>query len=230
MADELAEERAHIYKELGVDEEILFVDCEKQPGNERALAQAYNNAAEVAIDFHFDLMISMQDYLWIPNNGIEMFVEDYLNYENYLLTGLVSLSGDFSDHEIANPYDLFSIFKKPYTERPEPITWYDPREATLYPDEPMLRECSPQHWEANWAAIPVSLLKQGARWDLEYDKGIAYENMDFALRCEKEYGTKVLLDKRNHAIGIEHRKIWPEEQKQLERYTNRFFYEERWGK
>lgn len=230
MADELANERINIYEKHGMADNTIFVDCQKQPGNVRALAQAYNNAADLAVDLDFDLMISLQDYIWIEDNGIEMFVENYLNCENALQTGLVSLSDAPSDHAIDNPYGLFSIFKKPLTERPEGISWHDVRGTDLYPGEPMLRECSATHWEANWAAIPVSLLKQGARWDLEYDKGIAYENQDFANTCEQEYGAKIILDKRNLAIGIPHREIWPKEKRDLERYNNRIFHEKKWGK
>lgn len=230
MADELMSERIHVYQEHGMIDNTVFVDCEKQPGNVRALAQAYNNAADLAVDMKFDLMISLQDFLWIPDNGIEMFVEDYASYENCLITGLVSLSEAPRDDAIANTCHPFSIFTEPLTERPEGISWHDVRGTDLYPGEPMLRVCSAIHWEANWAAIPVSLLAKGARWDLKYDAGIAYENQDFAKTCEKEYGTTCILDKRNHGIGVPHRTIWPEEETQLERYNNKYIHKEKWGK
>jgi len=230
MADELIDERNRIYEAYGFTDNVVFVDCEKQSGNVRALAQAYNNAADFAVDAGFDLMISLQDYIWIPDNGIEMFVEDHGNWPNCLITGLVSLSDAPLDNAITDPYGLFSIFAEPFTERPVGISWHDVRENDLYPGEPMLRSCSAEHWEANWAAIPVELLKRGARWDLTYDEGIAYENIDFAKTCEKEYETPCILDKRNLAIGIPHRTIWPKEEEELKRYNNRWIYEGKWGK
>lgn len=230
MADELANQRIHIYEEHEMLDNTIFVECEKQPGNVRALAQAYNNSADLAVTMGFDLMISLQDFIWIPDNGIEMFVEDHLNYENCLITGLVSLSEAPTDDAIVNPYGLFSIFAEPLTERPSGISWDDVRNIDLYPGDEEIISCAPEHWEANWAAIPVELLKQGARWDLNYDEGIAYENVDFAKTCEREFGASCILDKRNHAMGIPHREIWPEEKKQLERYTNRFVHEAKWGK
>jgi len=230
MADELANERIQVYEEHGFTNDTIFVDCEKQPGNIRALAQAYNNAADLAVDGDFDLMISLQDYIWIPDNGIEMFVEDHANWSNCLITGLVSLSDAPSDQAIADPYGLFSIFSEPLTERPTGISWYDVRESDIYPGPVGVVSCAAEHWEANWAAIPVELLRNGARWDLTYDEGIAYENIDFAKSCEREYGTPCILDKRNLAIGIPHREIWPEEEVQLKRYSNRWTHENKWGK
>jgi hypothetical protein len=230
MADELANERIHIYEEHEMLDKTIFVECAKQPGNIRALAQAYNNAAELAVTIDFDLMISLQDYSWIPDNGIQMFVEDHLNYKNALITGLLSLSDAPSDDAIENPYGLFSIFKEPLTERPTGISWQDVRGTDLYPDGDEVRPCAAEHWEANWAAIPVELFKQGAKWDLSYDEGIAYENIDFAKTCEKEYNTPCILDKRNMAIGIPHRQIWPEEEEQLKRHSNRWSHEAKWGK
>jgi hypothetical protein len=53
--------------------------------------------------------------------------------------------------------------------------------------------------------------------------------MDFAKRAELVLKSPCVLDKRNHAVGIPHREIWPEEQKQLDRYTNRWIYEDWWG-
>ena len=228
MADHLADRRVNVYDEEGMADNTIFVDCVIQGSNQRALAQAYNNAADLAVDLEFDLFVSLQDYIWIPDNGIEMFVEDHANYPDCLITGLVSLSDAPSDQDIADPYGLFSIFKEPLTGRPEGISWQDARLA-LYPTDDKIVACDPRHWEANWAAIPVSILKHPVRWDLRYDEGVAYENMDFAKRCELVLGTACVLDKRNHAVGIPHREIWPEEKKQLERYTNRWIFEDWWG-
>jgi len=230
MADELLPKRWHIYDKHDLLANTLFVECKKQEGNPRALAQAYNNAADLAIDMGYDLLISLQDYIWIPDNGIEMFVEVHRDHPDALITGLVSLSEAPGDEAVADAYGLFTIFKTPLYDKPEGISWHDVRATNLYPgDDPAIRACTPEHWEANWAAIPVSLLKKGARWDLEYDKGIAYENQDFAKMCEREFSTPCILDKRNHAVGIPHREIWPEEEKLLKRYNNRFLHEEKWG-
>jgi hypothetical protein len=228
MADEYAAQRSHVYDEYGFSDNTIFVECYKKPGNQRALAQAYNNAADLAVDFGFDLMVSLQDYIWIPDNGIEMFVQDHKEYPEALLTGLVSLSDAPSDQDIADPMGMYTIFKEPLTGRPEGISWRDGR-LPMYGEEEEVVACAPEHWEANWAAIPVSILEHPDRWDLKYDEGVAYENMDFAKRAELVLKSPCVLDKRNHAVGIPHREIWPEEQKQLDRYTNRWIYEDWWG-
>ena len=182
LADELMQERIPIYEEQGMIDNIVFVECNVIPGNKRALAQAYNNAADLAIDMNFDLLISMQDYLWIPDNGIEMFAQVHQTFPSSLITGLVSLSEAPRDDEIEDTSGLFSIFKKPLTGRPIGISWHDVRDTHIYTteDSNAITSCTAEHWEANWAAIPVELFRKGARWDLEYDKGMAYENIDFA--------------------------------------------------
>lgn len=230
MADELMNERIHVYEEHEMLDNTIFVECIKLPENKRALAQAYNNAADLAVDAEFDLFISLQDYIWIPDKGIERFVELHATFQNSLLTGLVSLSEAPRDDEIVNPYGLFSIFKEPLTECPRGISWHDVRDTSIYPteDPSAIISCAAEHWEANWAAIPVELFKKGARWDLEYDKGLAYENQDFAKTCEKKFQTSCVLDKGNHAVGIPHREIWPQEKEELERFTNRWFHESKW--
>src|SRR3972149_1605869 len=78
MADELMQKRINVYEEHEMTDNTIFVECNVLPGNKRALAQAYNNAADLAVDMDFDLFISMQDYLWIKDDGIEMFVQTYL--------------------------------------------------------------------------------------------------------------------------------------------------------
>lgn len=230
MADEYVNERIHIYDSHDMLENSIFVECIRQPGDARALAQAYNNAADLAISMEFDLMVSLQDYIWVPENGIELFVEVHKEHPNALLTGLVSLSEAPSDHAISDPEGLYTIFNEPLTGRPEGISWHDVRATDLYPGSEEIVACTTTHWEANWAAIPVELFRKGARWDLEYDAGIAYENQDFANFCEKQFGTPCILDKRNLAIGVPHRQIWPQEEKDLERYNNRWLHEEKWGK
>jgi hypothetical protein len=230
MADEYANERTGVYREFGFDSKTIFVDCTIKEGNVRALAQAYNNAADLAVDLNFDLLITLQDYIWIPDNGIEMFVEDHAAYPNCLITGLVSLSEAPRDDELGDTSDRYSIFKTPLTERPRGISWHDVRGTDMYTSEEDIVPCAPQHWEANWGAVPVELLRKGLRWDESYDEGVAYENQDFSKRAERDYGVTVILDKRNHGIGIPHRAIWPAEEDQLKRYNNRWFHEERWGK
>ena len=75
MADELMNQRIYVYEEHDMLNNTIFVECVKQPGNARALAQAYNNAADLAASMEFDLMISMQDYLWIPDKRIFHFLD-----------------------------------------------------------------------------------------------------------------------------------------------------------
>ena len=84
------------------------------------------------------------------------------------------------------------------------------------------------HWEANWAAIPVDILEAGARWDTEYDGGIAYENIDFARRANRDFGSNIYLDTGNVAISLPHKDYFEGEREEIEKYSNRELHDSTW--
>ena len=86
------------------------------------------------------------------------------------------------------------------------------------------------HWEANWAAVPASVLKAGVRWDEEYDKGIAYENMDFACAASELTGAKVIFDKTNVVISLPHKDYFEGEREEILEFSNRDYFNTKWQK
>lgn len=212
-------ERDFYWRQAGKanDVETVVIQPPYKPSNQpRNLAKTYNLGIEYALDYDCDLFVSLQDYIWVPEDGLERFVKNFDNNgPKNLYTGLTSIS---ADPEVDQIYDLeaaYTIFEEPYRVKPQVIDWVDARATSFYQsyfdqEKYILEIDDPNHFEANWAAIPVELLKQGLKWDEDYDKGIAFENNQLALDAIVRYDCRIILDGKNHAISLPHRKYFEE--------------------
>jgi len=229
IADELRREQLWMQslKDLDINE-ITFINATKKPGNKRNLCLSYNIAAE-SLDNSFDLFITLQDYIWLPPKGIERFVKIHEANPTELITGLTHISADPDPSEIYDSEGLYTIFHESYEDKPEKIAWTDVRSQMYEPGDYDILNCESGHWEANWAATPVTKFRQGIFWDEDYDQGIAYENVDFAEHCVSETGCRVLLDLRNQAISLPHKDYFEGEREEIIQYSNRWLYESKWA-
>lgn len=211
-------ERDWHWERLGKDIGLKVTTIKPPPiSGARNLATAYNIMVEYAIDGNYDLLISLQDYLWLPPTGVERFIGVYgANGDRQLYTGLTSIADEPKPSQVYDLDDPYSIFKYPYYEEPLLMQWRDVRETEIYYDwftekgAKIITVSDPMSWEANWAAVPVLLFKEGLRWDEEYDKGVAYENSQFALDAIREHSCTIIIDSLNHAISLPHRDYFDE--------------------
>lgn len=229
VQDELLGARIDIYdyasEKYGI--KIDFLMTPKRQENHGNLAAAYNKALDKAISMGANYLISLQDYIWVPDNGIEMFMEVHEAVDLALVTGLTSHSEKPLPEDIADPRGLYTIFKEPLLDKPEGIGWADVRAIDLYPEDHIQTlKCRPEHWETNWASIDLDIVRTGTKFDEDYDIGYAYENMDFAFRASK-VGATCVLDKRNHAISLPHRKYFEGEEEEMIERSNRELYEQK---
>lgn len=242
VADELYYERKTIWSEIfdRLDLDWWSVNAPKITGNHRNLAANYNLAAHCSIEFGADLFISLQDYIWVPPEGIRRFVDVANKCPGDLITGLTSISRDPPIRSTKYYHEgmagwkppvsenfYYSIFQQPYSDKPKSIQWLDCRIDGVYEyDETMhLMQILPQHWEANWAAIPVDYFRAGVFWNEDYDIGVAYENMDFATRAIARSDRRVIMDTLNHAISLPHKDYFFGEREEIEEFSNRGLYE-----
>lgn len=199
----------------------------------RNLVAAYNQAVDIAKNEGYsdeDLFISLQDYIWIPEKGIERFLMLNIVAPDALLTGVTDISIDPFPTEIGDINGSYTIFKKPYMDKPTRILWKDPRPRVLYnTKKSSIVQIDPEHWEANWAAVPFKFFNLGARWSEIYDTGYAYENMDFAMKCSVDLGAQVLMDAENCSISLPHKEYWPQEVEDLQKFNNREMHEKLWS-
>jgi hypothetical protein len=177
----------------------------KKEGNYRNLAAAYNLAISIARDrFNADLFVSLQDYVWIPKNGLRKFKIAAALYPQSLHTGIMSIYQEPSKTEIVNPSDPWTIFGDPWYDKPSgDYYWEDVRKHPWGAERYI--KIQPLSWEQNWAAIPKAIINdKEIQYDESFDEGVAYENCDYAIQADQR-GYSTILDTKNEAYGYPHK-------------------------
>lgn len=214
--------------ESRVDFPIFWINQGVEEGNKRNLCAVYNIAADYVVNEGIDMLISLQDYIYLPEDGLQRFIDAEHEFGPNLYTGVTHISRDPFPNKVVKPEGSYTIFSEPYYDKPKHLSWTDVRVSDIYVGLEDILEVETGHWEANWAAISRYILEQGVRWDENYDKGIAYENMDFAQQAKQKLNSKVILDKKNIAISLPHKDYFEGEREEIEKFSNRKYYEDKW--
>lgn len=151
-----------------------------------------------------ELIVCLQDYIWINPNALESYWNIYQEHPRALVTGVGHQYAKPSKEDIADPQGKITIFKEPYTRRPEQISWTDPRVggATFRPAQPV-------EWELNFASLPRSVIYELGGMDEKYDEyGFAWDNTNIATRAAM-IGCPIFLDQSNECMGFDHDGWWP---------------------
>lgn len=205
FVDGLYPERKEQVKEFFKDFNLKHIDQTQltMDGYLSRLARADNLAFK---NCDGELIVCLQDYIYIPHDAVEKFW--FLHKEHNgkaLLTGVGHQYKIPTIDDITDSKGLISVFKYPYTKKPEYKFWGDPRCNGL----PGVRECEPVEWELNWAAIPRDVIYDLGGMDEEYDKqGFAWDNTNIAERA-RILSYKILLDGSNECFGFDHDGWWP---------------------
>lgn len=146
-----------------------FKPRQKGEGDAWNLNKAYNDCLDKV---EGELIVFLQDFIWIPANGLERFWEIYQLYPNDLVTGV--------GHKAKNGL--------------EGISEVDERAI----GEPGLYEGNHTLWEMNWASCPAKI---APRFLEEMDKHYGCENQVYALQATYK-GAKVWIDRSNKCIGF----------------------------
>lgn len=232
IQDELLDKRQVLWKEAFDPTPVTFFTPTIHDGNKRNLAAGYNMALRWAYEHYNDdaLLISLQDYIYVPEDGIEKFIKLHFKRPNDLITGVTHISKDPYPELINSPDGLYTIFNSPYEEKPQEVGWWDVRVTEIYKDFPKgsVLSIGPEHFETNWAAIPSYLADWGVEWDESFDEGIAYENVDFAQTAMDFTSCEIMFDMNNYAISLPHKDYFEGEREEIQAYTNRWKYETKW--
>lgn len=217
VADEFAPLRgndlAEKFEDIGID--YVSFKMSKQKGYKRNLAASYKQAMEFARTIDADGFVTLQDYIWIPEDGIQRFIDvsDSLENPYHLLTGICHISSDPEPDLVVNPDDYFSIFEEPYDGKPEAFWWTDVRLANNG-GPGQIKQTFPVEWEANWGYIPrKALYDKRLVYDEDFDKYVAYENQDYAMQAT-ERGYEVIIDTDNVSISLPHKQYWPSDEEE----------------
>lgn len=139
-----------------------------------------------------ELLVYLQDFILIPENGIEMLVDVYRHHPDSLIA----------------PVDEYFFTKD--TKR-EGEDWWN-GETNIVTDfswrnvrqmHSGVRESeNPYDFEMNYGAIPKKILDDLNGWWEFFDEGIGYDNTEIAYRALKA-GYKLVIDDRNIAICLD---------------------------
>lgn len=238
VCDELLGKRRQVFESMTAPDREKYKTnvfwLPKKPGYKRNLARAYNTAMDIARDWEAHMFISLQDYIYVPEDGVSKFMQMYQDIQLNLdapaiYTGITSISADPGVETVHDREAMFSIFKESYDKRPEMIEWMDCR---FKADHPAQYQVVPAvEFETNWACIPhEALYDEKLYFDEEYDKAVAYENQDYAFKA-KSLNYEVLIDYDNQVISLPHKKYFAEEWAEEEplTQTNRELCEGKWN-
>lgn len=150
-----------------------------------------------------ELVISLQDYIWIKGTGIEQFVDLYEEYGPE-----VAISGIGHKAEYPNRADdiegKISIWNSIFVEVPTGISEADHRMS----QDKQVEDIPHSLFELNWAAFPLQGLKYIGGFDESYDQGYSCDNFNLSFRLSL-LGYKFLLDRSNECIGFNQKDIFP---------------------
>lgn len=164
----------------------------KDEGDVWNLNKAYNDALDKV---EGELVVFLQDFIWIPANGLERFWEDYQLYPNDLVTGV--------GHKAKTGLDGIS-------EVDERVF-----------GEPGLSPGNESHYELNWATCPTSRLQRRLqRFDESMDTHYGGENQVFALKAIKA-GAGIWIDRSNRCIGFSQEECGGRPKDWEERHSNK---------
>lgn len=190
----------------------------KREGYERNLAASYNRAILEARDYNADCLITLQDYIWVPEDGVRRFIEvtKYLDDKNikHILTGICHIADEpkiAPNWDLDNPDSIFpdASYAK---DKPQKLWWEDVRKVNNANDETNLVSVSPVEWEANWGLISREALHdERLMYDEDFDKYVAYENQDYSFKANN-LGYQTIVDIDNEVISFPHKQYWPEQE------------------
>lgn len=166
-----------------------------------------------------DIVISYQDYIWLPENAVEKFYAQakFLGFGNWL-TGC--------GHKGANPdkaYDpkgKISIFETPYSDPPSGFSEMDAR--VFGTKEPQI--VGPTWFELNWACFWMKDIKEIGGFDERLDS-LCYgcDNVSLADRA-KAVGHDIWIDRSNEIYGFPHGKYFDRPSDWEENHGNKGAY------
>lgn len=205
LVDALWKEREEEVKAYINDPRLVYVRQNPKPeGAHTGLAHADNQGFSACSG---ELIVCLQDYIWIPHDALEKFWFHHQRMDGKaLITGVGDQYAKPNKEDMVDQCGKITVFKEPYTRKPEVKCWSDPRKRT---DQGTFYKCNYPDWELNWACIPRKVIYELGGMDQEYDfHGFAWDNVNIALRAQFA-GYDSYIDQTNECMGFDHDGWWP---------------------
>lgn len=166
-------------------------------GKKRAVKRTYGlvNANNTGFqESKGELLVILQDFIIMPERGIEMMVQVYRRNPDALIAP--------TDH----------MYKSKYEPDIESEDWFSGKtdvkgeliwKSVRILGEGMRKSDSPYEFEQNYCGIPRHIAQDLNGWYEYYDSGLGFDNTDFARRA-LERGFRIIVDDTNVCYGIDH--------------------------
>ena len=142
-----------------------------------------------------ELLVWLQDFILIPDNGIEQLVDIY-NHNPDAMISPVDIYYDCKPANMSNKEDWWTD-KEVLTAE----SWRNVRVK----NQGMRESENPYDWEANYGAIPKAILDKLNGWWTFMDDGLGYDNTEITYRALK-LGYRLIVDDTNICKCIN---LWP---------------------
>lgn len=175
------------------DLNIVYVRGDKVSGKYKknyGLSRANNTGWKVSKG---ELLVYVQDFILIPENGLESIVDLYRHNPNALIAPVDQYW--FPKH--INKENIEDWFEGD-TNIVGKFSWRNIRVqfAGIRKTE------NPFDFEMNYAGVPRKIIEKLNGWYELFDEGLGYDNTEFGYRALKA-GFDVIIDDTNIAIGLE---------------------------
>lgn len=167
--------------------------CEPRPGVWGAHNEGLRHCAG-------ELVVFLQDYIWIRADGIARFVAAQETRPGFY-TGI----GNVGEGPERVQDGELTIWRDFYYGPPERVRWEDPRLGGWQGE---IVEVTPDLWENNWACAPRDALIDLGGFDEGFESGWGWAEKDLAARAQM-LGHKLYMDTGNRCMAWYHDSWWP---------------------
>lgn len=165
-----------------------------------------------------ELVVALQDFIWVPSDGLQKFWDLYQRLGPHMFTGC--------GHKAASPDSMvepgkITIFGEPMTNPPTGVWEVDVRMSPDGNHRRDVEETEPDRWELNWAAAPLSMFRELGGFEEAHDAEFySCDNLDIAYRADR-LGYRTYIDWTNQCLGFPHQLYWSRPEDWDERHGNR---------
>jgi glycosyltransferase involved in cell wall biosynthesis len=193
IVDDYPKDRSKLAKQYATK---FGLDIKYLRGKPRKIKRTYglvnaNNTGYLASTG--ELIVILQDFILIPNDGIEQLVYVYKKNPNSLIAPV-----DVFHYPAVKP----DITSEDWFGGKEPIGEFMKSNVRIR-NEGMRKSTVAYEFEQNYGAIPKHILDDLGGWYEFIDEGLGFDNTDIAYRAMKK-GYSLIVDETNCCVGIDH--------------------------
>ena len=214
LCDELFESRHEEVAAFVDDDRLRHIAAPAPDGALWSLNRSHNEALRHC---RGDLVVSLQDYIWVEPDGLERFWSAHRHSG-----GRGFVCGVTATYALPAPVERrdgkVTIFAEPWTEAPTELLRVD-ESRCRFPSG--LSPTTPFGWELNWAGAPLDGLYDVGGFAEDHDRLFySYDQVTVAMVADR-LGYPFLVDRDNVCRALDHGGIFPKPDDWEERHGRR---------